>query len=292
MGRARLRRRRRDLTERRRLSGGRPAATPPAALPARTYLAPGRIIAFAHRGGAFNPEIEGLENTLAAFRHAVALGYDYLETDVHVTKDGVLLAFHDDVLDRVTDRMGAIRDLTLAEIREARIGGREQIPTFGELLDAFSGARFNIDIKSAGAAAVFANLIRDCDLWDRVLVGSFSPARIREFRRLTGGRVPTAAHVWEVVAFRLLPSARLADRLAGRDFVAFQVPHRRYGLRVVTPGLVRRAHAAGKQVHVWTVDDPDEMCELLDRGVDGLFTDRTDLLKDVLVARGQWEGTR
>ena len=253
------------------------------------YLENGRVLAFAHRGGAYHPEIEGLENTLAAFRHAVALGYTYLETDVHVTKDGTLLAFHDDVLDRVTDRMGAVADLTLAEIREARIGGREQVPTFGQLLEAFPDALFNIDIKGAGAAAALADLIREHDLWDRVLVGSFSPARIREFRRLTEGRVPTAAHPWEILAFRLLPSARLADRLAGRDFAAFQIPHRRLRLRVVTPGLVRRAHAVGKQVHVWTVDDPDEMRSLLDRGVDGLFTDRTDLLKDVLVARGQWQ---
>ncbi len=253
------------------------------------YLEPGRVLAFAHRGGAYHPEIEGLENTMAAFRHAVQLGYDYLETDVHVTKDAVLLAFHDDVLDRVTDRVGAIVDLTLAEIRRARIGQSETIPTFGELLDAFPHARFNIDLKSDGAAAALAEMVRERELWDRVLVGSFSPARIREFRRLTEGRVPTAAHPWEIVAFRLLPSARLADRLAGRGFAAFQVPYRRHRIRVVTPGLVRRAHAAGKHVHVWTVDDPDEMRLLLDRGVDGLFTDRTDLLKDVLVARGQWQ---
>ena len=253
------------------------------------YLEEGRVLAFAHRGGAYHPEIEGLENSLAAFRHAVALGYRYLETDVHVTRDGALLAFHDDVLDRVTDRMGAVSDLTLTEIREARIAGREEIPTFGQLLDNFPDAFFNIDIKGDGAAAVLADVIREHELWDRVLVGSFSPARIREFRRLTEGRVPTAAHLWEILAFRLLPSARLADRVAGRDFVAFQVPHRRHGVRVVTAGLVRRAHAAGKQVHVWTVDDPEEMTFLLDRGVDGLFTDRTDLLKDVLVARGQWQ---
>ncbi|KAA1429369.1 glycerophosphodiester phosphodiesterase [Nocardioides antri] len=254
------------------------------------YLQNGRVLAFAHRGGAYHPEIEGLENTLSAFRHAVSLGYEYLETDVHVTKDGALLAFHDAVLERVTDRMGAIANLTLSEIREARIAGREQIPTFGQLLDAFPDARFNIDIKSDGAAEVLADVIREHDLWDRVLVGSFSPARVREFRRLTEGRVPTAAHLWEILVYRFLPSARLANLLAGRDFVAFQIPHRRFGLRVASSGLVRRAHATGKHVHVWTVDDPDEMGDLLDRGVDGLFTDRTDLLKDVLVARGLWEG--
>lgn len=247
------------------------------------------MLAFAHRGGAYHPEIEGLENTLSAFRHAAALGYDYLETDVHVTRDGVLLAFHDDVLDRVTDRVGAIADLDLADIREARIGGHEQVPTLAELVDAFPEARFNIDIKSTRAVPALADFVAERRMWDRVLVGSFSPASIRRFRRLTGGRVPTAAHPGEVLAFRLLPSARLAARVSGSDFVALQVPHRRGRVRVVTRGFVRRAHAAGLQVHVWTIDDPAEMVELLDRGVDGLFTDRTDLLKEVLVARGQWQ---
>jgi glycerophosphoryl diester phosphodiesterase len=253
-----------------------------------TYLQPDKVLALAHRGGAYHPEIEGLENTLAAFRHAAALGYDYLETDVHLTRDGVLLAFHDDVLDRVTDRGGAVRDLTLAEIREARIGEREEVPTLVELIESFPRARFNIDIKSDPAVAPLAALVHERDLWHRVLVGSFSRRRIRRFRQLTGGRVPTAADPWETVVFRFSPSARVASALAGRAFAAFQVPHRRGPLVVVTPGFVRRAHAAGHQVHVWTVDDPDEMTELLDRGVDGIFTDRTDLLKDVLQARGQW----
>jgi len=253
-----------------------------------TYLPAGKVLAFAHRGGAYHPEIEGLENTMAAFRHAAALGYDYLETDVHLTADGVLLAFHDEVLDRVSDQQGAVRDLTLEEVRRARIGGREQIPTLVDLLDAFPQARFNIDIKSADAVAPLAALVRERALWDRVFIGSFSRRRIRRFRALTDGRVPTAADPWEVVAWRLLPSTRLARLVAGGRFAAFQVPHRRGRFVVVTPGLVRRAHAAGLQVHVWTIDDPAEMDELLDRGVDGIFTDRTDLLKDVLEGRGQW----
>lgn len=252
------------------------------------YLPRGKVLAFAHRGGAYHPEIEGLENTLAAFRHAVELGYDYLETDVHLTADGVLLAFHDEVLDRVTDHRGAVRDLTLAEVRRARIGGREQVPTLVELLDAFPAARFNIDLKADDAVDALARLIRERDLWDRLLVASFSRKRIRRFRALTEGRVPTAADPWQIVAFRLSPSVRLARLLAGGGFAAFQVPHRARRLTVTTPGFVRRAHAAGHQVHVWTIDDPAEMATLLDRGVDGLFTDRTDVLKDVLLGRGQW----
>jgi glycerophosphoryl diester phosphodiesterase len=248
---------------------------------------PRAVLALAHRGGAYHPEIEGMENTLAAFRHAVELGYDYLETDVHVTRDGVLLAFHDAVLDRVTDRKGEIARLTYAEVRQAVIGGREEIPTLAMLFDAFPSARFNIDIKSEGAASVLADFLNAREAWDRVLVGSFSRRRLQRFRGLVHRPVPTAATPVEVLLFRFLPSARLAALLTPA-VAALQLPHRHRGLLVTTSGLVRRAHAAGKHVHVWTIDDPREMHELLDLGVDGLFTDRTDLLKDVLIARGQW----
>ncbi|WP_082574479.1 MULTISPECIES: glycerophosphodiester phosphodiesterase [unclassified Nocardioides] len=249
---------------------------------------PGSVLAFAHRGGAYHPEIEGLENTLAAFRHAVGLGYTYLETDVHVTRDGVLLAFHDSVLDRVTDRRGEIAALSLAEVREARVGGRESVPTLAELFDAFPDARFNIDLKSDGAVPALADFIAAREAWDRVLVGSFSRRRTALFRQLTDGRVPTSATLGQIAAFRFVPVAWLAARLAGTGGAALQVPHRRNRLLVVTPGLVRRVHASGRQVHVWTIDDADEMRVLLDRGVDGLFTDRTDILRAVLVQRGQW----
>ena len=254
------------------------------------YLDARRPLAFAHRGGAYHPDIEGLENTLAAFTHAVELGYTYLETDVHVTSDGVLLAFHDTVLDRVTDRTGSIADSTYAEVREAMIGGRERVPTLADLFDAFPRARFNIDLKSDGAVESLARFIEEREAWDRVLVGSFSGRRMNAFRRRTEGRVATSAHPLEVVAFVLSPSGRLARWLTGGRPVALQVPHRRGRVLVVSRGLVRRAQAAGVQVHVWTIDDPIEMNALLDRGVDGIMTDRTDILRDVLRARGQWNG--
>lgn len=250
----------------------------------------GPVLALAHRGGSFHPGLEGLENTIEAFRHAVSLGYGYLETDVHVTSDGVLLAFHDNVLDRVTDQVGTLATTTYAEVRRARVGGREEIPRFVDLLDAFPDVRFNVDLKSDGAVPVLAALLRTQPA-DRVLVGSFSRRRLRRFRRLTGGRVPTSAHPWEVALFRLSPSGRLAGRLAPAP-AALQVPHRRGPVTVVTPGFVRRAHAAGRHVHVWTVDDTRHMHELLDLGVDGLVTDRTDLLKDVLVQRRLWREHR
>ncbi len=258
----------------------------------RGYLDHAGVLAFAHRGGAFHPELEGLENTMAAFRHAVELGYVYLETDVHVTSDGVLLAFHDDVLDRVTDRTGSIAETSYVDVQAALIGGRERVPTLAELFEAFPGARFNIDIKSAGAVPALADFISAHDAWDRVLVGSFSPRRMATFRRLTQGRVATSDHPLEVAAYVLSPTARLARLLTPGRPDALQVPHRRRRLTVASRGLIRRAHANGVHVHVWTIDDPAEMNELLDRGVDGLMTDRTDILSDVLRSRGQWEGTR
>jgi glycerophosphoryl diester phosphodiesterase len=249
---------------------------------------PGSVIAMAHRGGARHPEIPGTENTVHAFRHAVALGYRYLETDVHTTSDGVLLAFHDSLLDRVTDRLGKLADLTAEEIAPARIMGEHAVPTMAELFEEFPDCRFNIDLKSLSAAAALADLLERTGNQDRVLVGSFSQRRLDDFRHATEGRVATSAAPPEVALFLALPSARAARLATRRRVAALQVPHRRGRLPVVTSALVRRAHAAGAHVHVWTVDEPSEMDELLDLGVDGLITDRTDVLKEVLTRRGQW----
>jgi len=242
----------------------------------------------AHRGGALHPDNLGRENTLHAFRLAYGLGYRYLETDVHATKDGVLLAFHDETLDRVTDREGRIAGETYAGLVAARVAELHHIPTMAELLDALPDAAFNIDLKSDAAVPLLAELVARTESWNRVLVGAFSWSRIREFRRLTGGKVPTAAAPIEVAAFRLLPSGRLANLMTGGSVDALQLPTHKRWLRLVTPGFVRRAHAAGKQVHVWTIDDPDQMRELLDLGVDGLISDQIDVLKIVLNERQMW----
>ncbi len=246
------------------------------------------VLAFAHRGGAFHPEIEGLENTMAAFRHAVDLGYRYLETDVHATSDGVLLAFHDAALDRVTGSTGEIAALRYDVVAAALIAGREQIPRLVDLLDEFPQARFNIDLKSDAAVEPLAALVARRGLADRVCVASFNERRLWRFRRLAGGGVATACGPAAVVGTRVAPSRALAGRLVRSPGVALQVPHRRGRVTVVTRELVERAHAARRHVHVWTVDEAAHMHELLDLGVDGLMTDRTDVLRDVLRERGQW----
>lgn len=248
---------------------------------------PGSVLAFAHRGGARHPDLLGLENTLVAFEHAAALGYTYLETDVHATRDGRLLAFHDEVLDRVTSSVGLIGETTYLEMRTALIGGREPVPLMSDLLEHLPGARFNVDVKSDAAVVLLAELVERTGAHDRVCVASFSERRLAAFRRLVTRRVATGYGPAGVGLSRYGPQRLAARLLAGRGD-ALQVPHRTRGLHIVTAGFVARAHSAGRPVHVWTVDDTEEMNTLLDLGVDGLMTDRTDLLREVLVARGQW----
>jgi len=252
---------------------------------------PGAVLAFAHRGGALHPDLVGLENTLHAFRHAAALGYRYLETDVHVTRDGRLVAFHDAVLARMAGHPGAVADLLADELADVRIGGDHAVPAMEELLEELPGCRFNIDLKAPGSVPALVELVERTASHDRVCVGSFSSRRLQEFRQLTSGRVATSATPREVAVF-LASSWPVVGRLtARRRYAVLQIPPRRGPLTLVTRSVVRRAHAAGVHVHVWTVDEPTEMERLLDLGVDGLITDRTDLLKDVLVRRGLWRDT-
>lgn len=249
-------------------------------------------VALAHRGGSTYPPNVGLENTMTAFGNAVALGYTHLETDVHVTNDGRLVAFHDAVLDRVTDARGRIRDLSWSEVSRARIGADERVPLLTDVLDAWPGARLNIDLKAPGTALPLWRLVEERGLHDQVCVGSFSQRSISEFRRLSRGTVATAAAQAGTALARFAP--RVLTALLRTPADVFQVPPtvtlRGRVVPVVTPRLVQAAHRYGKQVHVWTIDDASEMHRLLDLGVDGLVSDRIDVLKDVLVERGSWTG--
>jgi glycerophosphoryl diester phosphodiesterase len=280
-------------------------------------------LAFAHRGGAAHAP----ENSWRAFEHAIGLGYGYLETDVQATADGVLIAFHDRTLDRVTGQPGRVCRLTLKEIAGARIGGTEPIPLLEDVLAAWPDVRFNIDVKDAPAIAPLAGVLRRTKAWDRVCVVSFSANRLRAARRAldrpvcmaasplgtamvrfggppaprgsrgphrhgfkrrsvagpmaTAARRPGVPGVPGAVAGR--PPGQLADRLAATDVRCLQVP-----ALVATPSLIGRAHKLGLQVHVWTVNDRLTMEDLLDLGVDGIMTDETVTLREVLIRRGQW----
>lgn len=240
-------------------------------------------VAVAHRGGTESAP----ENTLAAFRAATELGFRYLETDVHLTADGVLVAFHDDELDRVTDGTGILAELPHAAVREARIGGTEPIPTLDELLEEFPDARFNIDPKSDHVVVALVSALRRHRAVERVCIGAFSDARLKRLRSLVGPDLCTSAGPKEIAA--LVGASRTGARRAAAGYQCLQVPVRHLKVEIVTPAFIGVAHAAGRPVHVWTIDDPVEMHRLLDMGVDGIMTDRPSVLKQVLQERGAWE---
>jgi glycerophosphoryl diester phosphodiesterase len=239
-------------------------------------------IPFAHRGGA----ADGLENTVAQFRRAAGLGYRYMETDVHATADGRLVAFHDATLDRVTDGTGRIADLPWQDVRQARVAGLEPVPLFEELLETFPEVRWNVDVKAEPALLPLLDLIERTNAWERVCVGSFSEARAARAQRLAGPRLATSYGTRGVLGLRLRSWGLPA--VLRRSAVAAQVPVSHSGIPVVDPSFVRAAHARGLQVHVWTVNDPAQMHRLLDLGVDGIMTDHIDTLRKVMEDRGVW----
>jgi glycerophosphoryl diester phosphodiesterase len=230
---------------------------------------------------------------MTAFQGAVGLGYRYLETDVHLSSDRRVVIFHDDQLQNLTDGGGPVWERSWEELhlldaayhfdpehgyplRGRGIG----IPLLEEVLGAFPDCMLNIDLKQEGIESVLADLITRVRAEGRILVGSFHGSRIRRFREATRGRVATSVGPGELTA--AVVGARLRRRLDGPGD-AYQIPDwlaLRAGRSFVTA-----AHNFGKHVHAWTVNDPLEMHRLLDLGVDGIVTDRPDLLNGVLAER-------
>ncbi len=238
-------------------------------------------LGFAHRGGASgNPE-----NTERAFRHAVELGYTHLETDVHATSDGQLIAFHDDRLERVTDRDGAILDLPWSEVRRARVGGTDEIMTLADLFEAFPDTRINLDPKAESTVEPLGRLIRAAGVVDRVCVTAFSRRRTERVKALVGPELCTGGG-YSASLKTLAAGFRIPASVRGVDVL--QVPVTVGPLTVVTDRFVDAAHRLGLHVHVWTIDDPAEMERLLDMGVDGIMTDEVLELRQVYERRGIW----
>jgi glycerophosphoryl diester phosphodiesterase len=248
-------------------------------------------IPFAHRGGASDRP----ENSMTAFQRAIDLGYRYLETDAHTTADGVVVAFHDRTLDRVTDRRGTIARLPYAEVARARIHGTEPIPRLDELLGSFPHARINIDLKDAPVIGPLARTLHRTKAWQRVCITSFSTRRLAQMRArlplFTDQDVCMALGPRGVMALRAKsyggPTAKLV-RLAATGVACAQVPYGLGRVPFVTESFVTQAHELGLHVHAWTVNNPAEMERLLDLGVDGIMTDDLLALRRVMTARGLW----
>ncbi|MFK7986821.1 MAG: glycerophosphodiester phosphodiesterase [Sandaracinaceae bacterium] len=254
--------------------------------------------AFAHRGGlAVWPE-----NTLVAFEGAIALGYRYIETDLHMTRDGAIVCAHDPTLMRCTDGAGRVFDLTLDELRTLDAGYRftadggethpfrgkgVTIPTLEEALALHPELKLNVEIKQREPAmeAALWDEIERLDAHDRLLVAAEQDSLVHRFRGLRGTSMPTSPGTRGVARFWLGVRSGL-HRFDRYPFDALQVPVHFQGIPIVTPAFIEAAHGHGIQVHVWTINDTDEMHRLLELGVDVLMTDYPARLADVFHARG------
>ena len=215
------------------------------------------------------------------------MGFRYLETDARLTSDGIVVAFHDSALDRLTDRGGRIADLSWAEVAAARVHGIEPVPKLADVLGAWKSVRFNIDPKCDAVVDPLAELVRDLGMVERVCFGSFKARRTARLHKILG---PAACRSMGPLGVgRLWVSSRgLPVPALGRGAACVQVPAHIEGRTLIDERFVRAVHRRGLQVHVWTVDDPGHMHRLLDLGVDGLMSDRPSVLRRVLLARGAW----
>ena len=274
---------------------------------ARTW-ADRRVLCYAHQGGAK----EGPSSTLWAMERAVAAGADAIELDVHATADGHVVVCHDPTVDATTNGSGRIGALTLAELRvldnaywwvpgsvvapgrpegDYPLRGRAPadrslgVATLDEVLDAFPGVIVNLDIKQRDPPYedAVARCLRAHGRGDDVIVASFDDTATEAFRAIAP-EYATSAGTMGVAAF--WRAAHAGERLPSVPFVALQVPVQASGVTVCDEVLVEAAHRAGLAVHVWTIDDADEIARLIALGVDGIITDVPSVAADVLAAAG------
>lgn len=251
--------------------------------PRHSYLEHEGPIAFAHRGGTSAAP----ENTLRAFEHAINLGYRYVETDVHASADGKLLAFHDNNLLRTCGENIDIATTGWSTLSSARIDGTDPIPLLEDLLGSWPDVRINIDCKADTALQPLLDTLRRTNSLDRVCIGSFSDKRLARIRAELGPDVCTSMGPGEVARLVLRSHTRLPIPVSQHALCA-QVPIKQGPIPVVTRATIATARSLGIHVHVWTIDDPIEIGRLLDMGVDGVMTDDTVALKSVYQARNIW----
>ena len=231
---------------------------------------------------------KGSRTPWPAFKAAVDLGFRYVETDAHGTKDGKAVALHDASLDRTTDGHGEVAELNWAEVKGARIGGIEPVPLLEDILGTWPALRVNIDVKAESGIAATADAIERTRAHDRVCIASFSTARREATVALLSKPVATSAGTREAAAFFAggFLGANMAAPLVASTPCRFPSS---WGPSDPDASPYRAAHAAGKQVHVWTINDRAEMERLIAMGVDGIVSDRADVLKEVLMSAGRWE---
>lgn len=250
-------------------------------------------LVIAHQGG----ERLWPSNTMYAFEHAADLRVDILEMDIHLTVDGEIVVIHDDTVDRTTDGTGAVKEMTLEDIKALDAGyywtvdGGQTYPYRGqgitiaalrEVFTAFHDIRMNIEIKQKEPSMVqdFCDLLQEFNMKQKVLVASFHEEAMSEFRETCPG-VATSTYTDEVVTFFVFKTLFLAPAYSP-PAEAVQVPEYRSGLHVLTPRFVRAAQRRNMEVHAWTINTAEDMELMMDLGVDGIITDYPDMLLDML----------
>ena len=242
------------------------------------------FIAMAHRGGS----AENSENSYSAFKHAVSLGYSYIETDVRCTRDDVVIIHHDPTLGRTLSGEGPVKARSWKSISAMQHANGDNPMRLVDALDAFPETRFNIDCKDDRTLLRLVPTLEALGpaVLDRICLASFEDHRVAAIQRHFGRKVATSAGQREVAAW--WRSSYGLRKVVRTRVIAAQVPLRKFGLNVVSNRFLATAARLGCQVHTWTIDDRPTMESLIDRGVHGIMTDQPTVLRDVLRERGLW----
>lgn len=275
---------------------------PVAQVTEKSFFKNNRPLVIAHQGG----ELLAPSNTMASFTKAANMGVDVLETDIHITKDGQLVAIHDPTIERTTNGSGAVANMTLAEIQKLDAGYHFKdlqgnynfrgkgvyIPTVEEMFQTFDHMKIEIEIKDDNPperldeiAEKLWKLIKEYQMEDKVLIASFDQDMMNTFEKYANGRVATTAGRAEVKSFVVFHKFFLRNLYVPK-VDAFQIPTKDSGFDLTDQKLIDGAHRLGMQIHYWTIDDPKVMEELIDAGADGILTNRPDLLLNLLEEKG------
>ena len=233
---------------------------------------------FVHRGG---DEVE-TENTLEAFEYSANLGFVFMETDVQATKDNHIVIFHDSTLKRMAGINKTISELTLNEVRSIDLKNGGKIPLLSDTLESFPELRFNIDIKTEDALVNSVQIVKDMNCLSRTCLASFSSSRLDRIRKLAGPDVCTSSGQLDI--FKMMCKS-IGINLKETPGHCAQIPTKQWGVPVLTDKFIKIARNENKLVHIWTIDDKQQMFNLIDRGVDGLMTDKPSVLKEAMIER-------
>ena len=240
-----------------------------------------KFIPFAHRGGS----LESTENTLDSFQHSINLGYEYIETDVRHTRDNKLVVFHDEDLKRLCNEEIKISDMEYEDLKKIKIKKKHYNPLLDEVLTTWPNINFNIEPKTFTSAKLLSQSLKKIKNINRFCIGSFSFKKLEMIRNNVGVKLCTSMTKSETIKFylkQIIPLSKI-------NIPCLQIPSRYMGFKIITKSIIDKFHNQNKKVHVWTVNDENEINELIDIGVDGIMTDKPTLLKRILKSRSLWK---